>query len=264
MLRRLDAERSFAALILDMDGLMLDTEVVEFRAWQRAAEDFGWSISAEQYAQLLGRTARDGWAVMTAWWEERPASRGSLTAIQDRAADYAGAETVAVKKGLFALLDWVEREKVPVAVASSSPHATVTARLREAGAEKAVDVIVGGDDVAHGKPAPDIFLAAARRLGCEPRVCVVVEDSDSGITAAAAAGMTPFLVPDSSMPRVIPAAVRARAYRICESLAEVLDILSAAPVALGRRSRGHPASSPGRKPRPVPAEPACSLVCVSS
>ena len=132
MLRRLDAERSFAALILDMDGLMLDTEVVEFRAWQRAAEDFGWSISAEQYAQLLGRTARDGWAVMTAWWEQRPASRGSLTAIQDRAADYAAAETVAVKKGLFALLDWVQRERVPVAVASSSPHATVTARLREA------------------------------------------------------------------------------------------------------------------------------------
>jgi beta-phosphoglucomutase-like phosphatase (HAD superfamily) len=251
VLRRLDAERSFAALILDMDGLMLDTEVVEFRAWQRAAEDFGWSISGEQYAQLLGRTARDGWAVMTAWWEERPSSRGSLTAIQDRAADYAGAETVAVKKGLFALLDWVQREKVPVAVASSSPHATVTARLREAGADKAVDVIVGGDDVAHGKPAPDIFLAAARRLGCEPRECVVVEDSDSGITAAAAAGMTPFLVPDSSMPRVIPAAVRAQAYRICESLAEVLDILSAAPVALViGRERPHSAPFVGLPKRP--------------
>lgn len=228
MLRHLDAERSFAALILDMDGLMLDTEVVEFRAWQRAAEDFGWSISQEQYALLIGRTNQDCWTLMTAWWEERPASRGRLTAIRDRAADYAGAETITAKKGLFALLDWVKRADVPVAVASSSARATVTARLQEAGADKAVDVIVGGDEVDHGKPAPDIFLEAARRLGCEPRACVVVEDSDSGITAAAAAGMTPFLVPDSSMPRVIPAAVRARAYRICQSLAEVLDILSAA------------------------------------
>jgi beta-phosphoglucomutase-like phosphatase (HAD superfamily) len=91
-----------------------------------------------------------------------------------------------------------------------------------------VDVTVGGDEVDHGKPAPDIFLEAARRLGCDPGLCVVLEDSDSGIRAAAAAGMTPFLVPDSSMPRVIPAAIRALAYRTCESLTDVLDILSAA------------------------------------
>jgi beta-phosphoglucomutase-like phosphatase (HAD superfamily) len=214
-----------------MDGLMLDTEAVEFRGWQRAAEDFGWSITEEQYAQLLGRTNRDGWTLMTGWWETRPASRGSLTAIRDRAMAYASAEPVTVKKGLFDLLGWADREDVPVAVASSSARATVAARLREAGAAKAVGVIVGGDEVAHGKPAPDIFLEAARRLGCEPSACVVIEDSDSGITAGAAAGMTPFLVPDSSMPRVIPAAVRALAYRTCESLAEVLDILSAAPAS---------------------------------
>jgi beta-phosphoglucomutase-like phosphatase (HAD superfamily) len=228
VLRHLDAERSFTALILDMDGLMLDTEAVEFRAWQRAAEEFGWSISAERYAQLAGRTNRDGWALMTAWWEERPGSRGSLAEIADRAADYVSAEPVTVKKGLFDLLDWAERDEVPVAVASSSTLAIVQARLREAGADAAVDVVVGGDEVDHGKPAPDIFLEAARRLGHEPRACVVLEDSDSGITAAAAAGMTPFLVPDSSMPRVIPAAIRARAYRACESLTDVLDILSGA------------------------------------
>jgi HAD superfamily hydrolase (TIGR01509 family) len=214
-----------------MDGLMIDTEVVEFRSWERAAEDFGWSISREQYAQLFGRTSRDCWNLMSAWWEERPASRGSLTEIADRAAAYAGAEPVMVKKGLFDLLDWAERDEVPVAVASSSERAVVTARLREAGADRAVDVTVGGDEVDHGKPAPDIFLEAAGRLGCEPGVCVVLEDSDSGIRAAAAAGMTPFLVPDSSMPRVIPAAVRALAYRTCESLTYVLDILSAAPAS---------------------------------
>ena len=228
MLRRLDEERSFAALILDMDGLMIDTEAAEFRAWQRASEDFGWSISREQYGRLLGRRNRDVWAEMTAWWQERPASRGSLVAIRDRAAEYVSAEPVTVKKGLFDLLDWAGREDVPVAVASSSARAIVTDRLRQAGAGAAVDVVVGGDEVPHGKPAPDIFLEAARRLGCEPRACVVAEDSDSGIAAAAAAGMTAFLVPDSSMPRVIPAAISARAYRTCESLIGVLDILSGA------------------------------------
>ena len=234
MLRHLDAERSFSALILDMDGLMIDTEAAEFRSWQRAAQDYGWSFSTEQHAQLLGRTNRDCWAIMTAWWEERPATGGSLTEIWSRAAAYSSAEPVVVKKGLFDLLDWAEREQVPVAVASSSTRANVTSRLREAGADGTVDATVGGDEVEHGKPAPDIFLEAARRLGHEPRACVVLEDSDSGITAAAAAGMTPFLVPDSSVPRVIPAAIRARAYRTCESLSDVLDILRAGPAVPGK------------------------------
>jgi beta-phosphoglucomutase-like phosphatase (HAD superfamily) len=234
VLRHLDRDRSFSAVLLDMDGLMIDTEVVEFRSWERAAEDYGWSISREQYAQLFGRTNRDCWALMTAWWEERPGSRGSLAEVAERAAAYVSEEPVTVKKGLFDMLDWTERENVPVAVASSSVRALVADRLREAGADTAVDVIVGGDEIPHGKPAPDIFLEAARRLGCEPGVCVVLEDSDSGIRAAAAAGMTPFLVPDSSMPRVIPAEVRALAYRICDSLTDVLDILSAAPVSPGK------------------------------
>lgn len=229
MLRHLDARRSFAAVILDMDGLMLDTEIVEFRAWQRAAEDFGWSISDEQYVQLIGRTERDGWATLTAWWQARPGSSGSLTAVRDRAVSYAADEKIMVKDGLLDLLAWAGREQVPVAVASSSKRGTVIARLRDAELISSITAIAGGDEVAHGKPAPDICLLAAGRLGCEPAACVVAEDSDSGILAASAAGMTPFLVPDSSIPRVIPAAIAERAYRVCASLTEVLGILSAAP-----------------------------------
>jgi HAD superfamily hydrolase (TIGR01509 family) len=232
--RHLDAERSFSALILDMDGLMIDSEAVEFRSWTRAADDFGWSFSRERHAQLLGRTNKDCWALMTAWWEEEPATGGSLTEIWDRAVEYSSAEPVVVKKGLFELLDWAKREQVPVAVASSATRSTVEARLREAGVYEAMDAIVGGDDIEHGKPAPDIFLEAARRLGCEPRLCVVLEDSDSGITAAATAGMIPILVPDSSVPRVIPAGIQAKAFRTCESLNDVLDLLSAAPAAPGK------------------------------
>lgn len=226
MLRHLDEDRSFSAVILDMDGVMLDTEIVDFRAWQRAAADFGWSISTEQYLQLLGRTHPDVWAILTAWWQERPATGGSLTAISDRAASYASEEKIAVKDGLFDLLAWARREQVPVAVASSSTRGTVISRLHATEVLDCVTAIAGGDEVTNGKPAPDIFLLAASRLGCQPGDCVVIEDSDSGIGAASAAGMTPFLVPDSSIPRAIPPAVLARAYRVCASLTEVLAILS--------------------------------------
>jgi beta-phosphoglucomutase-like phosphatase (HAD superfamily) len=226
MLRRLDATRSYRAVILDMDGLMLDTEIIGFQAWQRAAQDFGWSVSDEQYLQLIGATDQDAWAALTCWWQARPGARGSLRAIWERAAGYASAQTPAVKGGLGDLLGWARREQVPLAVGSSSGRATIIARLREAGVRDAFDVIAGGDEVAHGKPAPDVFLLAAERLGCEPRECVVIEDSDHGINAAYAAGMTPFLVPDSSIPRVIPADIRAKAYQTCESLIEVLGFLS--------------------------------------
>lgn len=227
--RQLDARRSFTAVILDMDGLMLDTEAVELRCWQRASEELGWSITDEQYVRLIGLTDRDSWAMLSAWYAERPASGGTLTDIAERAARYRGEEKVLVKDGLLDLLGWAGRERVPVAVASSSTRGTITARLRNHQLSQAVTAFAGGDEAAHGKPAPDIFLLAAARLGHEPAACVVVEDSDNGIRGAAAAGMTPFLVPDSSIPRVIPATVQALAYRICPSLTDVLAILSAAP-----------------------------------
>ena len=85
MRRRLDATRSFLAVILDMDGLMLDTEIIGFQAWQRAAQDFGWSVSDEQYLQLIGATDQDAWAALTSWWQARPGARGSLRAIWERA-----------------------------------------------------------------------------------------------------------------------------------------------------------------------------------
>ena len=230
MLRHLDDARAFCAVILDMDGVMLDSEVVEMRAWQRAAADFDWSISYDEYLQLIGKTDREATEVLTAWWEARPGGRGGLDDIRERADRYGAEETPAVKAGLLELIDWAHREGVPLAVGSSSSRDTIRTRLAAAGVRDDVDAIAGGDEVVRGKPAPDVFLLAAERLGCEPHLCVVIEDSDHGINAAEAAGMTSFLVPDSSIPRDIPPEIRTRAYRTCGSLGHVLDILEAAAV----------------------------------
>jgi HAD superfamily hydrolase (TIGR01509 family) len=88
----------------------------------------------------------------------------------------------------------------PVAVASSAHAAVIDAALEATGLTDAFGVVVSSDEVAHGKPAPDVYLEAARRLGCDPATCLVIEDSLNGVRAAKAAGMTVVLVPNRSVP----------------------------------------------------------------
>jgi len=82
----------------------------------------------------------------------------------------------------------------PLALASSSPRAVVDAMLEELGLSRSFDAVIAGNDAARGKPAPDIFLLAARRLGVDPAKCLVFEDTLHGVAAARAAGMVPVAV----------------------------------------------------------------------
>jgi HAD superfamily hydrolase (TIGR01509 family) len=88
----------------------------------------------------------------------------------------------------------------PVAVASSAHRAVIDVALGATGLDEVLQVIVSADEMAHGKPAPDVYLEAARRLGVSPGACLVVEDSLNGVLAARAAGMTVVLVPNGSIP----------------------------------------------------------------
>jgi HAD superfamily hydrolase (TIGR01509 family) len=88
----------------------------------------------------------------------------------------------------------------PVAVASSGHPAVIAAALEATGLTDVFHVVVSSDEVEHGKPAPDVYLAAAERLGADPADCLAVEDSFNGVRAAKAAGMTVVLVPNHSIP----------------------------------------------------------------
>jgi len=88
----------------------------------------------------------------------------------------------------------------PVAVASSAHRDVIDAALAAAGLGEILHVVVSSDEMAHGKPAPDVYLEAPRRLGVAPRACLVVEDSFDGVRAGKAAGMTVVLVPNGSVP----------------------------------------------------------------
>ena len=107
----------------------------------------------------------------------------------------------------------------PVAVASSAHRAVIDAALVAIGLHEIFGIVVSSDDVSHGKPAPDVYLETARRLGIAPRGCLVVEDSYNGVRAGKAAGMTVVLVPNASVP---PApGTRELADLVLESLADL-------------------------------------------
>lgn len=191
---------TISAVLFDMDGLMFDTERLVLRAWRRAMADFGYEASEEVYLASVGTTVESTSRLLrAAYGPDFP-----LEATNGRAGEYIWQEVdrqgVPLKPGLLALLDYLETEGIPKAVASSSNRAAIDRLLAAAGLAQRFAATAAGDEVAQGKPAPDIFLLAAQRLGVEPRRCLVLEDSEPGARAAHAAGMAVIIVPDLKPP----------------------------------------------------------------
>lgn len=208
------------AVIFDMDGLMLDTEVVSRRVWREAAVALGIDLSEAVLDAMVGRPEAATRVMLAELCGE--AVPALVARAQARYRDVLVAEGVRKKPGLDALLAWLVAHGVPRAVATSTARDLADYKLRQAGLLAIFDAVVCGDEVPHGKPAPDIFLAAAERLGRAPAECVVLEDSGPGVLAARAAGMTTILVPDGREP---PSDIRQVASHVVASLTDVLPIL---------------------------------------
>ena len=179
---------------------MFDSERLILRAWQRAMADFGYQASEEVFLASVGTTVEStNRQLRAAYGPDFP-----LEATNDRTSEYVWQEVDArgapFKPGLLPLLDHLEAHGIPKAVASSSQRATILRLLSSAGFLERFGAIAAGDEVVHGKPAPDIFLLAASRLGVEPAQCLVLEDSGPGARAAHAAGMAVIIVPDLKPP----------------------------------------------------------------
>ncbi|MFZ2361205.1 MAG: HAD family phosphatase [Anaerolineae bacterium] len=200
---------AYAAVLFDMDGLMFDTERLILRAWQRAMADFGYAGSEEVFLASVGTTVESTNRLLRAAYGPDFA----LEATNERTGEYIWQEVDAhgppLKPGLLALLDYLEAIGIPKAVASSSERATIDRLLAAAGLAQRFAASAAGDEVARGKPAPDIFLLAAQRLGVEPARCLVLEDSNPGAQAAHAAGMAVIVVPDLTPPSAEAAALAA-------------------------------------------------------
>lgn len=208
----------FSAIIFDMDGLMLDTERINQRAWRRAAAEWGYTFPDEIYLAAVGRTVRDTEALFRRSFGSDFPFEAMYQRKQDHVDAFIGDQGLPLKAGLLELLDLVERLSLAKAIATSTVRAQALRKLTIAGLIDRFEIIVCGDEIPKGKPAPDIFLAAAERLQVPAAGCLVLEDSEAGIRAAHAAGMRSIMIPD--MKRPTPETV-SLAYKVLPSLAEV-------------------------------------------
>ena len=211
-----------AAAIFDMDGLMVDTEPLYKAAWQQAAADLGYDLDDERYATLVGRPTPACERILMEYC-------GAAFPLEDfrkrwpvlwrRSVERTG---VHKKPGLLELLEFVKSARLPMAVATSSEAEYARFTLSRSGVGDWFDTIVSGDQIAHGKPAPDIYLEAARRLAVNAADCVAFEDSEAGIQAVSRAGMTGILVPHWP---VSADAARA-AFRVVDTLHDAKQVLA--------------------------------------
>jgi HAD superfamily hydrolase (TIGR01509 family) len=189
-----------SAVILDLDGLMIETERVARDAWRRAASDLGHTMGDDLFAHMTGRRPEDYQEiVLAALGKDFP-----YQDVKQRRDTYLreaiDQEAIEARPGLFDLLKTLDRFALDVAIATSGHRDFTLRKLSAIGLDDSFETIVCGNEVEHGKPAPDIFLEAARRLDVPPSRCVVLEDSDAGARAAHAAGMRVIVVPEFKEP----------------------------------------------------------------
>jgi len=177
------------AVIFDMDGVLVDTYHAHYCSWLEMAEPQGLHFTEGQFAPTFGRTSRE---IIAHFWGKDRFSDAQIAELDDRkeAAFRRILETdFPAMPGVNELLVALHDAGVTLAVGSSGPPENVALVLDRLGVNELFDAIVTGKDVIRGKPDPQVFLIAARRLGVAPVRCAVVEDAPAGVAAANVAGM---------------------------------------------------------------------------
>jgi HAD superfamily hydrolase (TIGR01509 family) len=211
----------FQAVIFDMDGLMLDTECIYRDVFNRAAADCGIEFPGWLHEKLLGRNTADSKTILREVWKDDALFDRFMEASRHHH-EILFAEAPALKRGLLELLDLIESKGIPKVVATSTRRDYAIPRLEMTNLLSRFATVTTGDQVKWGKPAPDIYLLAAKSIGKDPSKCVALEDSEAGVTAAHAAGMTVCMVPDLKQPTDD---VRKLAHNVYESLVDVRRLL---------------------------------------
>jgi HAD superfamily hydrolase (TIGR01509 family) len=212
------------AVIFDMDGTLIDSESVYIVGMQEAARTLGLELPLSLCHAMVGVPSRECNQMLEEHYGagfDLAVFRGHFSTSVQRQMS----ERVPVKSGVVELLDFLALKGLPLAIATSAGRTTAERNLGRAGLLDRFTALATRDDVEHAKPAPDVYLEAARRLDVVPQHCVAFEDSSVGVLAAHAAGMRTVMIPD-----ILPPTdeARAKCLHIAQDLHEVLRLIQPA------------------------------------
>ena len=184
--------------IFDMDGTLFDTEKLYRQAWIETADTFGLERKPEMAAAMSGSSVKNILIKIPQFFPEVDANEYFLRVVKRVKKEIE--EKLEIKTGVIEILNFFQENKIPMAIASSSAAVDIEKNIKRAGIDKFFNEIVGGDQIENGKPAPDIFQLAAKKINLSPKDCYVFEDSANGIRAAFAANCVPIMVVDQVPP----------------------------------------------------------------
>ncbi|SEG65091.1 haloacid dehalogenase superfamily, subfamily IA, variant 3 with third motif having DD or ED/beta-phosphoglucomutase family hydrolase [Bryocella elongata] len=187
---------AFKAYLFDLDGTLADSMPLHYKAWMQAVADFGGTFPEDVFYELGGVTIVKTVEILN----ERFGSHmpPEETAHHKEQLYYAMLPELKPIASVVAHVHAMHG-KIPMGIVSGSPRASIAQTLERIGLGGEFDIIVGAEDYTHGKPDPEPFLTAAKKLNIAPADCLVFEDADAGIASAIAAGMQYVRVPRGSI-----------------------------------------------------------------
>lgn len=209
-------------VLFDMDGLVLDSEVLYTRFWREAAAALGYPMTVAQSLGMRSLGKKLGQPYLESLFGpgiDYTQLRNKRIELMDAYVDIHG---IAPKPGIYALLDYLQENGIAAAITSSSPMEFIQKHLSAANLLHRFQKLCSGHDIANGKPAPDIYLLGAASLGLKPEECLALEDSPTGILSAYRAGCLPVMVPDLDQPGEKTVSLL---YAKADSLTDVIDLM---------------------------------------
>jgi HAD superfamily hydrolase (TIGR01509 family) len=186
------------AVIFDLDGLMVHTELLCMKAWQQLLAEFGYSLSAEEYRMFIGVDS-DKSVNLIRQGMDIPLSNKELLDLRYRYSIALVREGVRPAEGLQDCMESIKDRDLKMGIASNSRSNYVHAVLETIGLNGDFSCVVAADQVDKGKPAPDVYQAVAKSLGVAPRDCLALEDSPTGLQSALNARMRCVVVPNPEL-----------------------------------------------------------------
>lgn len=209
-------------VIFDKDGTLIDTEPLFYKSWYTVGEKWGFEGMRENYySNIVGQSVERSIEFIRNTYGDGVDAEEYMRERMEMVVRLLDGD-IAFKPGCIELLDFLKEQGIKIAVATSTEEKIASKNLKKLGLFDRIDAAVFGNEVEKGKPHPDIFLEAGRRIGADPKETIVVGDSSFDMIGGYRAGMRPVMVIDHNPPSD---EARTICYKVFNSLFEVIDLI---------------------------------------